>query len=86
MFNLMLNQDSDGFVYQEIIERNLNRIISIEIDLACYYRSNMAIHRIPYSLEYPQFHASDKEFYIPINFGKAVPVDTIDSNYEVVKN
>ena len=78
MLNLMLKNDSDGLVYQDLIERNLNRIVSIDIDLSCYYESRMAIHTIPYSLDFAQFHATDKELYIPVNFEKAVPVQTIE--------
>ena len=85
MLNLMLKNDSDGLVYQDLIERNLNRIVSIDIDLSCYYESRMAIHTIPYSLDFAQFHATDKELYIPVNFEKAVPVQTIDVNYDLVK-
>ena len=78
MLNLMLNNDSSGLVYQHIIERNLNRITSIGIDLACYYASSMTIHTIPYSVDFVQFHTNDQEYYIPVNFEKAERVEKID--------
>ena len=85
MLNLMLNHDRDGYLYQDLIERNLTRIISIKIGLACYYGSSMAIHTVPYSIDYSQFHITDKELYIPVNFEKALPAETIDVNYDLVK-
>ena len=45
----------------------------------------MAIHTVPYSVDYTQFHVTDKELYIPVNFEKAVPAETADVNYYLVK-
>ena len=45
----------------------------------------MAIHTVPYSVDYAQFHVTDKELYIPVNFEKAVPAETVDVNYYLVK-
>jgi hypothetical protein len=49
MLKLMLDQDKDGLLYQDIIERNLQRMIKNNVDFNQYLESSMVLYRIPHS-------------------------------------
>lgn len=68
MLKLMLEQDKDGRLYQDIIERNLQRMIKINVDFTQYLESSMVRFEIPHSEEWPQFHPKEDELFIGVNF------------------
>jgi len=84
LLNLMLNMDSDGRLYQDIIERNLQNMIKINVDFTTYLSSNMVIHEIPHSEVWEQFSKDDDDLYISVNLKCDEPVDSIHKRPEIV--
>jgi hypothetical protein len=41
---IMISQDKSGFLYNEILERNLNKMIEYGIDLINYFQSQIYFH------------------------------------------
>jgi len=60
-------------------------MIKIQVDLMYYFQSPMVIEPIPHSNEFVQFHIREDELYIPVNFMKNQPVDTIHQHYDYVE-
>jgi aryl-alcohol dehydrogenase-like predicted oxidoreductase len=60
-------------------------MIKIQVDLMYYFQSPMVLDQIPHSDEFVQFHRREDELYIPVNFMKNEPVDTIQQHYEYVE-
>lgn len=85
MLNLMLNMDSDGRLYQDIIERNMQNMIKINVDFTIYLSSKMVIHEIPHSEDWEQFSKDDDDLYISVNLMSDEPADSIHKKPEIVQ-
>ena len=67
-FKLMLKHDSEGSLYQRMIEDNIHHLIEQDIDISPYFLNPMT-HR-PLTSRYPVFTSEADELMIPINLSR----------------
>lgn len=67
LFDLMVNCDPEGQLYQDILERNFDNFVLYKLNLKKYFTSSMPIFENSNFDTFPQFHKSKASIYIPFN-------------------
>lgn len=60
----MIISDTKGLVYQDIIDRNIEQMLHMGIDLKPYFASNLPFHMIDQD-NYPDYHVDDRTLKVP---------------------
>lgn len=80
LFDLMVNCDPKGQLYQDILERNIDDFVLYKINLKKFFASSMPIYANFDA--FPQFHPSSACLYLPLNFHDNQTLVEVNNRYK----